>query len=117
MAKPMARIFLIGMLAMYSCSTHEKDRNLAMASEVSLFYETTEKQVFPYEIVIIPDTGSKFNRETYIGTFGKEIITLVKDSKGDLVFSVPNVSDGLYELIVPLETEMGTANFTVSGKP
>ena len=101
-------ILLLISLVLFTCSKDEKEKQYE-----NLNLEVNSKSVLPLEFVILSSDDYIFTQETYPAKFGDLQISLMLNEAGELIFPVPNVVEGNYELELIIGESRGHLRFSV----
>lgn len=115
----MKKTFLILVaILMFGCSeddtsTSEQDDTSTSEQQETFTISTESNSVIPFRYVIV-STDVTLNQQTYSGSFGGQEIELIKSAENELIFVVPDVSQGPHSLEITIDNKNGILVFQVS---
>lgn len=104
-------LFII-ILLFNGCSKDDKNTSEQQNNE-TFNLSTNSNSVIPYQIVEVLSDNLIFEQASYSATFNDNEVVLTKNENGNLVFAIPNVSNGNYELKLNTQNKEGKLLFTV----
>ena len=105
-------IVLFTFLILLGCSSDDNSANQEQNIETfDLTSNTTS--VIPFQLVVLGTEDLIFNQNSYIARFDETDVTLTRNSDGNLVFPIPDINNGEYELKLITQNKEGVINFNV----
>ncbi|KAB1067417.1 hypothetical protein F6U93_10235 [Tamlana haliotis] len=100
---------ILSLIFILGCDKGDEELTTNEEPQIELNIAVENTDVKPFEIINVKSTISNL-QNTYNGTFGNTELELVKVNDSILVFVVPDIETGTYEL----KTELGNIEFSVS---
>ncbi|MFI1770386.1 hypothetical protein [Thalassobellus citreus] len=102
------------LLLLNSCSNDDNSGNQEEEQNIETFDLTSNAtSVIPLQLVVVGTEDLTFSQNSYMASFGETDVTLTRNSDGNLVFPIPDVSNGEYELKLITQNKEGLVNFNV----
>lgn len=105
------------LLFTFSCKEEEPTPPLQDPQDPAYNLNKPKDQVTPFEIVSIEVSGLSSLQNEYDGKFGNLTVKLAKGTGNNLVFLIPDISEGKHNLELSLNSNTRTLEFTVLKTP